>query len=140
MENKTKKKAGRPAKAKTTAPVLKKEDVKAVKLPDAFKFDGVELGKGRYMLAVVKGWVKDHPKSDAKKLEEAFPHLLVHRYGVFETLKVAQEKSKIRKRYFIDEADVVECGGKRFCVTNQVTGEILTKFLAHCKAAGIRTK
>ena len=121
-------------KTKAHKPTKSKRD------ESVYKFENVEYGKGRLVHAIVASWIKAHPKADIKKLEETFPHNLIHRYGVFTTLADAKERSAERKRYFIGESEILEVGGKKICVCNQITAEIVNKFIEHCATLGLKVK
>jgi hypothetical protein len=106
-----------------------------------YKFNGETLGKGRFLLAIVTAWARAHKNATAEQIEKAWPHTLIHRYGVLAPLKDAKERSNPRKRYFIDEEkEVLEIGGKKYAVCNQITAAIIEKVIAHCKEAGMKVK
>ena len=140
----TKKTVTKKPTAKPEAPKEKDTTKKKEAAPERdetqYKFNGETLGKGRFLLAMVHAWVKAHPKATEKQLEEAWPHNLIHRYGVFAPLKEAKEKSNPRKRYYIDEKDVFELCAKKYAVCNQITAAIIEKVLEHTKQMGLKVK
>jgi transposase-like protein len=105
-----------------------------------YNFDGQKLGKGLFVLALVKHYVKHHPNATEKDLKEIFPDSIIQRYGVFTDLKTAETKSKTsgKKRYFINPDQVIKIGAKDYAVTNQWTSDILAKLLAHLKEKGVK--
>lgn len=105
-----------------------------------YKFEGNEYGKGRLVHAIMASYLKAHPRIDIKKLEEVFPSNLIHRYGVFAPLSEAKERSKERKRYFIADTEILEVGGKKICICNQITAPIVDKFIEHCATLGLKIK
>ena len=147
-----KKESAKKSETKTEAPGIAKivegvkEKTKEIKPKKSerdetqYKFNGETLGKGRFLLAMVSAWAKAHKSATPEAIEKAWPHLLIHRYGVIVPLKEAVERSNPRKRYFIDEADVIECGGKKWAVCNQITSVIIEKIIAHAKEMGLKVK
>ena len=107
-----------------------------------YNFNGEKLGKGPFVLALVKHYVKHHPKATEKDLKEIFPDSIISRYGVFTDLKTAETKSKTsgKKRYFINPDQVIKIGGKDYAVTNQWTKPILDSLMAHLKEKGVKLK
>ena len=127
---------------KTDKPVAEKEKQVQERDTKQFLFNGEKLGKGPFVLAAVRHYVKHHPKVSLTDLKKVFPDTLISRYGVFTDLKTALDKSKTsgKKRYFINDDQVFEVGGKKYAVTNQITAQIMEKFLSHLKEQGMNVK
>jgi hypothetical protein len=106
-----------------------------------FSGDGKKYGKGPFVLKLVQHYVKKNPKVTEAELKKVFPDSLVSRYGVFVDLKTAIEASKNKKRYFINDDQIITVGSKKFAVTNQITSAVMEKFLAHLKEnTGLKVK
>ena len=106
-----------------------------------YSFNGIkDLGKGRFLLALLTEWAKHNKNATADQIEKAWPHTLVHRYGVLAPLKEAIERSNPRKRYFIEESEIIEIGGKKYACCNQITSAIIEKVIAHAKESGLKVK
>lgn len=106
-----------------------------------FSGDGKKYGKGPFVLKLVQHYVKKNPKVTESDLKKVFPDSLVSRYGVFVDLKIAIEASKNKKRYFINDDQILTVGSKKFAVTNQITSAVMEKFLAHLKEnTGLKVK
>ena len=136
---------------KEKAPSVSKdvEEVKEVKEKQVqnrdtttYNFNGEKLGKGPFVLALVKDYVKKHTGCTEAKLKEMFPDTIIGRYGVFADLKTAISKSKTsgKKRYFINEDQIFKLGGKEYAVTNQWTAALMEKLLTHLKEKNVKFK
>jgi hypothetical protein len=101
-----------------------------------YTFMGEQYGKGPLVLAVVKNYIKEHPKVTLKQLKEnIFPDSLMHRFGIVADLKTA-EGFGARPRFFLREDQIITLGDKKtkVVVCNQFTFDNLQPFLKHVKA------
>ncbi len=102
------------------------------------KFNGELYGKGRLVLAVVKKYVEDNPKTTLTKLKEIFPNELQPRYGVVEEVSKAKKISADRDRFFLKPEDLIKVGDKKIAVCNQFGSHNLP--LKHFKSLGFVIK
>lgn len=151
-ESPRKGKRGRPSKqpertAGKVKPEPKGRKVRYIKEreeePDrtSYTLDGVDYGKGPIVLATVKFIVKKNPKIDFDGLKKLLPDHLLPGYGVFAEHSVAMDKSKVRKRYFLnpDQIIALRCGTK-IAVCNQITGQKAKIIVAAAIIAGVPIK
>lgn len=122
-------------KAEPLRPADTIRKVKTEKDFSTYKWDGQVYGKGPFILAVIKWYLKKH-KVDFKKFDEVFPSKLVPRYGVVAPLSLAKAKSEKKASYFLKEEQIVEIGGKKYTVSNQITKSIFDGFLENMKKQG----
>ena len=92
------------------------------------------------MLAVIQHYVQHHPKCTEAQLKEIFPDTIISRYGVFTYLKTAISKSKTsgKKRYFLNEDQLITIGKSQYAVTNQWVKKLMDKLLLHLKEKGLK--
>lgn len=100
------------------------------------RFRGEEHGKGRLVLAVVKAWLQENPKSNMKQLKEAFPDEL-NSLGVVQPVKVAREKSEKHRRFFIKEA-IGLADGTEVAVCSDWGSNNISRFLTRARQLGYR--
>lgn len=101
-----------------------------------YSFDGsVPYNKRRFVLAVVKNYVKNNPYVTLDDLEKRFPSSLNHTVinGVVrnydDILKKIEIRPDLRKRFFLKEEDIILLNdGTKVCVNNQ-WGSTFYKFL-----------
>jgi len=137
-------KGGKNVSKQKTAPVQKvpakaKGKEEHVRDTKKYIFEGKKYGKGPFVLAVIKHYIAKR-KPTITELKTVFPDELITRYCVFTDLKTALEKSKDKKRYFIKEDQIFVVGGKKYAVTNQITAQVMVKFLDHLKKRGLKMK
>lgn len=130
-----------PVKTETTKKVMEDEAV----LPKTgsrdtskLKFNGELYGKGRLVLAVVKKYIEDNPKTTLAKLKEVFPDELQPRYGMLQEVSKAKKISADRDRYFLKPEDLIKVGDKKIAVCNQFGSHNLP--LKHFKSLGFVIK
>lgn len=99
-----------------------------------YTFDGKkDLSKGRLALAIVQRYCLDK-KPTLNELKEIFPDKIVKPYGVVRILSEAKEMSKERKRFYINEEDVITLNdGTKICTTNQLTTTRIGVIIAICE-------
>lgn len=102
----------------------------------SYNFKGVEYGKGKLVLAVVKDFVGTREGIDYAGLKSAFPDDLLRNYGIFKPLQEARKVSEKRKRYFLGADQVVELKDGPVAVCNQFTKENILDFLVRAKQLG----
>ncbi len=102
-----------------------------------YKFNGGEYGKGPLVLAVIKKYVEDKPKTTIQNLAKAFPPELLFRFGIFQEMKEAHKISNGRPRYFLKPEQIIKLkDGKSVAVCNQFTSETIKPFLKAAKENG----
>ena len=107
-------------------PVSKRDTTK-------YTFDGKKnLSKGRLALAIVQRYCLEKNPTLAE-LKEIFPDKIVKPYGVVRILSEAKKMSKERKRFYINEADVITLSdGKQISTTNQFTTTRINQIIQIC--------
>jgi|GEM_PF-6956398 hypothetical protein len=141
---KAKKTAEKPA-AEKPEPEEKKEDkepkLKAGKSKSGkdfstYKFQGVEYKKGRLIHAMIAHYAQQHEPTLAE-LKDAFPadQIKPYGYGLFRPLSEAKtiNTESGRTRFLTKDEEAVKLKGSRIAVTNQVTADLLERFLTHAK-------
>ena len=125
---------------KVRVPRIKKE--KGPKLPKDFtkyKFGGVELSKGKLVLAIISRFVKENNPT-MLDLNKAFPAADVKAYGkglfvpVEEALKINEESK--RTRFFTKADEVIKLKSGKIAVTNQIDAALVSRILPI--AAGLK--
>ena len=104
------------------ASVTKEEKPASKRDTTKYDFDGLKgLSKGRLALAIVKRYCLEK-KPTLNELKEIFPDKIVKPYGIIRTLDESKEVSKDRKRFFINDEDVITLNdGSKICISNQFT-------------------
>lgn len=138
-----KKAPAKKAPAKKIAKPAKKA-VKAVRTADnsnrdfgRLRVNGETLPKGRAVLSVVSNYVEKHPKITLASLQEKFPDELQKNWGMIRDLAQARKISgDKKKRFFINDKDVLIVGGKKVVVCNQWDSNNIKPFIKLAKALG----
>ena len=101
--------------------------------------DGINFYvKRRFVLEVVKHYIKDHPNINYVELEKVFPSNLHSKaLGVIRTLIEVQEKIKshpdLKKRYFLKPDEVILLADGTKIVVNNQWGTLFPRFLEAAK-------
>ena len=100
---------------------------------------GQPLGKRRFVLAVIKKYVKEHPYATLEELESRFPSSLSHSltYGVVRDYNQIKNKISsqpdLEKRFMLNDDDIITLyNGVKVVVYNQ-WGHTFDKFLEVAK-------
>ena len=93
-----------------------------------YTFNGQEYGKSRLALAVITDYVKKN-KPTYPELCEIFPIKLIPPYGLLKSKAEALEVSKDRKRFFLNDHEVLDLSDGPVCVSNQFTKDRIEKFI-----------
>lgn len=108
---------------------------------DKYVFNGEKgLGKSRLVLALVRQYVKDKPKTTLAKLQEVFDSKAIQpRFAVVEEISKAKTHIKNkRERHFFGDSNVIKVGDKKCVVTNQWSAEALKPILKIAKDLGYK--
>ncbi|MCH9845111.1 MAG: hypothetical protein K0U39_06345 [Alphaproteobacteria bacterium] len=102
-----------------------------------YKFKDIEYAKNRFVLAVVKGYVEDHPTIKYSELEKVFPsNLQGGGNHVFRTLEDANERENGRY-YFMQPAEIIQLDDGKIAVCShwyKTKGNTnFNRFLNHIK-------
>lgn len=117
---------------------LKKVENHSVATKDTtrFSFNGSQFyPKKRFVLAVVKQYIKEHPNVTYNELERVFPSSIIsRRRGVIRPLSVVQEwmknNSDLSSRYFLESDELITLNdGLQYTVYNQWGLKQFNKFL-----------
>ena len=103
---------------------------------DTFKFNGKEYRKGRLPHAMIAKFCEDHQPT-LPQLEAAYPTKEIKPYG-YGLFRNATDAKKIneqsgRVRFFTKPEELVKIKGGTIAVTNQITSELLERFLVVAK-------
>lgn len=104
-----------------------------------FSVDGINFYvKRRFVLEVIKHYIKDHPNINYIELEKVFPSNLHSKaLGVIRTLIEVQEKIKshpdLKKRYFLKPDEVILLADGTKIVVNNQWGTLFPRFLEAAK-------
>ena len=101
-----------------------------------FKFNGEEYNKGRLVRAIISKYAQDR-KPSFNQLKEAFPdsEIKPYAYGLFRLVgdaKKINDESR-RVRFFVKAGEEIKLKDKTIAVTNQITGDLLDRFLVVAK-------
>ena len=86
-----------------------------------YRFNDMELGKGRLALEVIKYHFNQHRNQSIDALINDFDNI-AHSQPIVENLKVAQDhaRAKGRARYFLNDSDILRTGdGSEYVVSSQ---------------------
>ena len=103
-----------------------------------YTFQGQTYNKGRLVLAVIKKYCEDHQPTTLQQLLEAFPADEVKPFG-YGLARVASEAKTIgeesgRARFFTKDDEIIKLSKRvSICVTNQITSDLLARFLVVSK-------
>jgi hypothetical protein len=103
-----------------------------------FVFLGETYGKGPLVLAVIREHVRLNPKITCDTLKKAFPDELLKGYGIFQTYEKAMEISKVRKRFFLNDNQLVRLKDKNIAICNQFSSDNIMPFLSHTRKLGYK--
>jgi len=102
------------------------------------KFNGQDLPKGRFVLEVIRQYVKDNPQANESELEEVFPLTLQGRLGTFcelsEAIQIVEKTGY--KRHFIKDNEVIELHNIQLAVCSQWGSDNIINFINAAKKAG----
>ena len=86
-----------------------------------YEFDGSVVGKRRLVLACIKKYVEEHPRSTFSALERIFPKTLQGFYGCFDSLDNAQRLLDEQEyiRFFFKAEEIIDLADQRIAVCNQ---------------------
>lgn len=85
-------------------------------------FNGLILGKGRFVFEVVREYLSRNPSSSFHELLQRFPSNLQGSTGVINTLDFIENKysNSIKKRHYVNESDILISGDNiRFAVSTE---------------------
>ena len=127
---------------KKDEPVIEKTITKGTTSRDnsKFTFNGVELGKGPLVRAVVAKYVEDHPETTYKQLKEIFADTLMKRFGVFACETEAKKLSGNKPRYFLKPEQMIKIKGQKepIAICNQWTAALTEPFIKAAKELGYK--
>lgn len=103
-----------------------------------YKFNGELYGKGPLVLAVIRKYVGDNPKTNYDILKKAFPDELLKGYGVFQSYEKAMDVSKVKKRFFLNDDQLVRLRDKNIAICSQFGRDNFPPFLTHSKKMGFK--
>lgn len=97
-----------------------------------YGFNGQQLSKGRYVLAVVSDYVTKNPKANFDDLKTAFPDNLQGSFGVIDRLENARKIAMGgRKRHFINDDELLSLPDGKVAVCSQWGLTNINKFQKH---------
>ena len=105
-----------------------------------FLYQKVPYSKSACALKVVTDFVQKN-KPSLKQLKSVFPDDIVSRFGVVAELKTAQDLSKDRNRYHLNDHQLLTTSdGKKVVVTNQWTVDRFARFCEAALVIGVKTE
>jgi len=140
----------RKSKTKEAKPVKQKiAKIKTPKLPKAstvkgerdrtvYQFNGETYKKGPLVLAVIRQYVRENPKVNYVSLKKAFPDELLKGYGVFQTYDKAMDISKVRKRFFLNDNQLVRLPEGNIAICSQFAVDTISPFLSNARKLGYK--
>jgi hypothetical protein len=126
--------------APQVTPPAENAKVETTRDNSTYKFNGVELNKGKLVHAVVSKYVEDNVGITFKKLKEVFPDTLLKRFGVFQDEETARTISGKYDRYFFKPEHVIKLKDKNVMICNQWTLENIQPFLQKAHELGFKIK
>jgi len=131
--------------SKVTSINIDKNSVKkssGIKDRSKLKFNGQDLPKGKFVLEVIRQYVKDNPQTSLENLETIFPHSLQGGQGTFcelsEAMRIVERTGY--KRHFIKDNEIVELSDTRIAVCSQWGSDNIVNFIDAAKKAGYAIK
>jgi len=106
-----------------------------------YNFGGEALAKSRLVLAVVRAYLQDKPKTTFEELKAAFPDSLQGSWGVFAPQEKGREiiKRTGYRRYFPEEEDTLLTGDqKKIVVCNEWALSNIGKFIERARELGFQ--
>jgi hypothetical protein len=103
-----------------------------------YQFNGLTLGKGPLVLAVIKHHVENNSESTFPNLKAQFPDSIRGSDGVFDTIESASEKyaRNNKKKHFINPKDQIKLQDSTIAVSNQWTASTIDPFISVAKKLG----
>jgi RecB family endonuclease NucS len=102
-----------------------------------YEFRGKEYKKNRYVLAVLKTYVEEHPSITFAELKSVFPDKLIYpnKLGVFTTQKEAEEivARTGRTRHFLKPEELIHLTDQTISVCNQWGTGNIENFAQHAR-------
>jgi hypothetical protein len=99
-----------------------------------YRFNGVDYGKSRLVLAVVREYVNTHPNCSKNDLENVFEKKLQGSYGVIEDFDKAKEIGQKIPRHFInDDEMIILNNGQKIAVSNEWNIKNIKNFIIKAK-------
>ena len=100
-----------------------------------FKFGGQEYNKSRLVMAILSKFCEDHEPT-LTELKDAFPDDVVKPYG-YGLFRPAVEAKKVndegRQRFFAKDNELIKIKGGKIAASNQITNDLLQRFLSVAK-------
>ena len=106
-----------------------------------YKFKNKEYGKGQLVLAVIKDYAKEN-KPTYDELVQKFSKIISGPSNII--LPVSEVKDKFenskssKKRYFMEQKDIITLSDQEIMVSNQWGVENIGNFIEHCKKYEIK--
>lgn len=103
-----------------------------------YAFNNQSYGKGRLVLAVVKEYVVDHPKTSFVELASVFPKELQGSSGVFVEQAVAEDvfERAGHKRHFIKPDELIKLDNIKIAVSTEWSVENIDKIIEKAETLG----
>lgn len=134
-----------PSASREYKPKLKKEPkIKIPKEPKILKekgdrdrsgytFNGEIYGKGPLVLAIVKKYVEQNPNTTFSSLKTKFPDHLLKSYCVFQPLEKAIEISAKKRRFFLNDSQLIRLNDCVISVCNQFSSDNILPIINHTR-------
>jgi len=108
-------------------------------------FNGVEYGKGRLVLAVVREYAREHPDSGFVEIRAVFPDSLQQQQSPqfsSDGQCVVKKLSDVTdsRRFHMDQSDQIVCSGGTLVVSREWNIVNIEHFLAKARGLGFHIK
>lgn len=105
-----------------------------------FKFNGLELNKGRLVNEVLRFYVGLNPTITFDQLEEAFPKFIQGSLGVFSTVDEAEQIKETTgyKRHYIDSQKIIELADSQIATCTEWNPNNISKFINRARELGMK--
>lgn len=102
-----------------------------------YLFNGMPYGKGRLVLEVVRKYAADNPSTTADELEIIFDGSIQGSIGIVRKLSELQKfSSDPQRRFFLNQADIIQTATDECAVCNQWSVYNIDKFIDRARGLG----
>lgn len=103
-----------------------------------YMFNGLKLGKGRLVLAIIKQHITSNPDISYSELEKIFPQSCQGSKGVFATAEIANGiyTTSGKKRHFLEPQELIKLSDCTIAVSSQWGITNIGKFIKRAKEFG----
>lgn len=112
---------------------------KGIRDRSGYMFNGETYGKGQLVRAIISAHVENNKNITLEQLKKAFPAELLKGYGPFQTHEKALAISKVKKRFFLNDSQLIRLKDKVvISVCSQFSKDNIGPFLECAKGLGFK--